>query len=222
MPKDQQTETLPRRGIQRRTVIKGAAWSVPVVAAAVAVPNASASPTAPCSVAVPAWTAWSDGATGAFTEGTCGRPQPEANGQWWQWCDATETSDYTTFKCATVSVVAGQTYSITFTTQANSGIPTPNSPANLVLTIDGSPLWAGYTVGSTGASADPGGANSHRLTTATNGSNRTDQTWTVFYTANTTGDVLLCYTWTAYQRTAANGDTSTDDIGTSLPVITCN
>ena len=158
---------------------------------------------------------------GSFTSGTCGGAQPQGDGKWWQWCDATATSNYKLSKCATVSMVAGKTYSISFTTQANSGNPTPDSPANLVLAIGGSQVWAGYTVGSNGTSANPGGTNTHRLTTATNGSNYTDQTWTVSYTAPTTGNVQICYTWTAYQRTSANGSASTDDIGTSLPVITC-
>ena len=118
-------------------------------------------------------------------------------------------------------MVAGKTYSITFTTQANRANPLPDSPANLVLTIGGTQVWGGYTVGSTGASGNPGGTNVHQLTTSGNGSNFTDQTWTVFYTAPTTGDVLICYNWTAYQRTSANGSASTDDIGTSLPVINC-
>ncbi|OZB83358.1 hypothetical protein [Microbacterium sp. 13-71-7] len=209
-----------REGIRRRTVIKGAAWSVPVIAAATALPHAAASPA--CSVTVPGWSGWSGSNTGSFTAGTCGNPQPEPNGMWWQWCDASTTSNYTLTKCATVTMVAGKTYTITFTTQANRSNPVPDSPANLVLAIGGAQVWAGYTVGSTGKSANPGGANAQQLTTAGNGSNFTNQTWTVLYTAPTTGDVLICYTWTAYQRTSANGSASTDDIGTSLPSITCS
>ncbi|WP_139232185.1 hypothetical protein [Microbacterium azadirachtae] len=207
------------RTISRRNVTRAMAWSVPVVAAAVALPHATASTA--CAVAVPSWSGWSSGNTGTFTAGTCGKPQPESNGMWWQWCDASTTSNFTLSKCATVSMVAGKTYSITFTTQANRANPLPDSPANLVLTIGGTQVWGGYTVGSTGASGNPGGTNVHQLTTSGNGSNFTDQTWTVFYTAPTTGDVLICYNWTAYQRTSANGSASTDDIGTSLPVINC-
>lgn len=219
MPAIEELDAPERRGIDRRTIVKGAAWAMPVVAAAIAVPNATASTA--CAVAVPGWQAWSSGTTGSFTSGTCGGQQPQADGKWWQWCDATTTSNYTLSKCTTVAMVAGKTYSITFTTQANRGNPAPDSPANLVLAIGGSQVWAGYTVGTTGKSANPGGTDTHLLTTSVNGSNYTDQTWTVLYTAQTTGDVLVCYTWTAYQRTSANGNVSTDDIGTSLPAISC-
>lgn len=45
-------------GIHRRTIVKGAAWSIPVIAAAVAAPNATASTTAPCPTGVVDWTSY--------------------------------------------------------------------------------------------------------------------------------------------------------------------
>lgn len=206
-------------GISRRTLVKGTAWAIPVIAVATAAPSSTASTA--CTVPVPAWSAWSHSTTGSFTSGTCGGTQPGADGMFWQWCDASTTSNYVLRKCATVSMAAGKTYSITFTTQANRSNPLPDSPANLVFTIGGSQVWAGYTVGSTGKSGTPGGTNANRLTTAANGSNYTKQTWTVTYTAATTGSVTICYTWTAFQRNATNGSASTDDIATSLPTINC-
>lgn len=50
-------------GLSRRTVVKGAAWSVPVVAAAVAVPLAAASTPAPAA------TFWATGATVSVVSG---------------------------------------------------------------------------------------------------------------------------------------------------------
>lgn len=50
-------------GLSRRTVVKGAAWSVPVVAAAVAVPLAAAS------TPTPAATFWATGATVSVVSG---------------------------------------------------------------------------------------------------------------------------------------------------------
>lgn len=90
---------------------------------------------------------------------------------WWQRCDASTTPNYTVSKCATVTMVAGKTQSIAFTTQVNRSNPLPDAPANLVLAIGGAQVWAGYTVGSTGKSANLGGANVYQLTTSGNGSN---------------------------------------------------
>ncbi|MEV4669471.1 hypothetical protein [Microbacterium sp. LWO12-1.2] len=56
-------ENHPVIGVSRRTVVKGAAWSVPVVAAAVAIPLAAAS------TPTPAATFWATGATVSVVSG---------------------------------------------------------------------------------------------------------------------------------------------------------
>ena len=55
-------EHVDTRGVSRRTLVKGAAWSVPVVAVAVATPLAAASTT-------PAATFWATGATVSVVSG---------------------------------------------------------------------------------------------------------------------------------------------------------
>jgi hypothetical protein len=122
-------------------------------------------------------------------------------------------------RCTTFTAVAGQQYKLTFTTMANSGNPTPDSPANLVLTIGGQQYWAGYTRSSTGATGNPGGINTNQLATSQGGlANFLDQTWTVTYTSLSTGPVTICFKWTAFPRVSSG---STDDIGTTVPTLAC-
>ncbi|HMR48035.1 MAG TPA: hypothetical protein PKE40_02190 [Arachnia sp.] len=206
-------------GVSRRSVVRGAAWSVPVVAAAVATPYASATLCAGGSLSP--WSVWTNETTGDFVPSSCGAPQPQDDGMWWQWCDATATSDFSLQKCVTADVVIGQTYALGFTTQAFQGFPTPDSPANLVLRVDGAQIWAGYTVGSLGVSGNPGGTNSNLLFTAQNDGNLIPQNWSPVFTATATGPVTICFTWTAFAKTQENGFVSTDDIGTTLPVLAC-
>lgn len=222
----------------RRTVVKGAAWSVPVIMAATAVPIAAASTVNDCEPQVLAWSiGWSstmtDGAGGAIDASGlngCGSPQPEADGKWWQWCDAPWDSDLVYTKTYHLAVTAGQSYFLTFSTHSGHGTNVqsdgsvqegPSSPANLTLSIDGTQLWGGYTVSTEGVTGEgSSGANWNALTMNLDYTDTTtDQSWTASYTATTTGTVALTLQWTVSQTVL--GTNCSDDIGISSLALTC-
>jgi len=224
--------------VSRRVIVKGAAWSVPVVMAAATVPRSAASAIGQCD---PQTLAWGAGWTSVMTDGSggqidesllqgCGGAQPEANGKWWLWCDGPWSSDLVYTKTYYLDVTADVTYILAFSTHAGSGVTVdgqgavvegPSSPASLTLEVDGAPLWGGYTISTEGESGQ-GSSNFpwYQLSLDLNYTDTTaDDYWTVPFTASTTGTVSVILQWTA--RQTVMGTNCTDDIGVSQLVVTC-
>ncbi|PPG38547.1 hypothetical protein [Pseudoclavibacter sp. RFBA6] len=199
----------------RRTILRTAAWSVPIVSLAAVTPaHAASGPCAPVNVSYSSGN-WTTAFAGTTSSGTCGGVQPEASGRYWLWCDAPAASNYTMTRTVTFSVVAGTTYSIAYSMQANQGAPTPSSGQTLTIAIG----YATPTTVKTYQSQTGLLAGATLLPNAgTGGANFSVVNDDFDFTAATTGTVTLTYTHTARARGSA---VSTDDIGISAPTISC-
>ncbi|KJL31160.1 hypothetical protein RS86_03276 [Microbacterium azadirachtae] len=157
-PENSGNAATDRAGIKRRTVIKGAAWSVPVIAAAFAAPMAAASGCT--SQQLP-------NKSSAFVRGV---PSPNTGtngyhglgnvpGLWWEWPDGTYSStiqdvpaNYVTYtRTWPVTVTPGSPVNISGTVQANFGSNSmpASRPAGLLVqtSLDGL-TWTSYSTAS--------------------------------------------------------------------------
>jgi hypothetical protein len=207
-------------GVQRRTVIKGAAWSVPVIAAAIAVPAHAASANPPCATLPTGQVGWT------LTDPLSGRGQSAGAVNSWRTVDGQlgfrqyndnfyrrtnpAAVNYVTRLRATFDAVAGTEYVFTFRLLGNSA----NSPENIVSTMGVVVGGATLQTFSTQPAAAPGTQVPMGPVNATTGS----QVYTVSWTAPTSGMTTFDYIFTMYP-VGTQQITYNDDIWVSLPQI---
>jgi len=233
----------PARGINRRTVVSGLAWTVPAIAIAGAAPAVAASTLSPV-IAVSSGAALVSAAvTGGSQAGNTGwTPTSTAAGHARSYYVGSNVAGYasggdpkpgTTTDSAVVATytfaaTAGATYTIMFDCMANFGSPVANaqrqnlevsaSPAGDIST--GWPVKVGLAHGN--QTAYPSGntdadrlAQGYKLQAAS-GSAKT--TYSASYKASVTGTVMLTFSFTML---APTGSLSVwDDLWASTPTVT--
>jgi len=192
------------RRVSRRAVAI-AAWTVPAAGIVASAPLAAAS--APCPVI--AWTSWVRGAN-AYAMGG----QDAINSTQISWATENNTANGSGLEAsvtytATVSVVAGTTY--TFGYQARGGYGNNNvnsaSVAYLILRVNGTAL---RTLTTRAADAP--------------GTQLALYAWSPYsdaWTATSTGSVAVSFDFRVPARPTNPAITATDDIWVTLPTITC-
>lgn len=206
----------------RRTVLRAAAWSLPVVAAAVATPlTAASTPALPACAFLPtvsaAWT---------LEDPRSGRNQDAGANNSWRTVDGrlgyrqyndnfyrvtnAAAVDYVSAITATFDAVEGVTYVFTFFLLGNVAAAQTQIVTTMDVTIGGTSQQRFSTkpAQSAGTQVPMGPVN------ATTGSQQFSVTWI----APTSGPTTFEYVWTM-PPVAATGITYNDDIWVSLPVI---
>lgn len=193
------------RGINRRSVVSGAAWAIPVIAVATAAPAAAASvPPAVCPVAPqPAgWTGpivTSGNLNGTGTMGWNGT-------NWATTKDSTTTASLQYYIEFPYNQVAGTTYTFNLNVTAN-GAAANVTFAYLSIVAGGQALWSAST---NSAGSQPNYMPPTNVT----------QPVTVSYTATTTGTTTFRYLMSFQQTTAAQP--FNHNLFLSTPNIVCS
>lgn len=106
-------------GFARRTLVKGAAWTIPVVSLAIATPAAAASNSFVCPT-VPASSGWT-GPSGlnGDSSGTGGYGWTGDGAQWWNTKDATRSNSFSYYIEFPFKGVAGHSYNFNWSAFAN-------------------------------------------------------------------------------------------------------
>lgn len=139
----------------RRDVVRGGLWSVPVVAAAAAVPRAAASQV-PCRQ-VPADSAWTTSTVQGTGNGATNSWGSNAQGRYFQFQqDGTSAVPFVLRLRSNVTVVAGRTYRFTFRVQTRRGCVF-NDPQNA------NTDFSGYIGGQTIVRRSSMSGNSHAV-----------------------------------------------------------
>lgn len=207
--------------------MRAAAWSVPVIAAAIATPLAAAStPAFVCpnisnsslwTVTSPVSGALGNGSNRWNTTLTPGVHlfQSEADNRTQGWGAAYATS----LTATTFEAVAGATYTFAFTVRAGYGNNqmSRSGPQRISVIVGGQTLWTGNTRAS--VPEFPGGV---QLPIANNVANVTAQTYTVNFTAPTSGPTAFQYQFVVPGAAiSANPAGANDDIWISIPTTAC-
>lgn len=191
-------QTSNQTGTTRRSVVRGAAWSVPVVAAAAAAPAFAASPI-PCPV-VPPGSTWN-----VTTSGTLGRDTTGGytwdGASWSVYRDNGSTSatlTFTTTPQAPVAVVPGATYQVSFSFFWGYGNGNPNQSTGGTFDV----LFNGQSVKSLATRTAAVDANA-----GTNGvqPGTTTQTFTYVVPAGQTS-MTIAYRYILQARTQQSND----------------
>jgi hypothetical protein len=193
--------------ISRRTLVKGAAWSVPVIAAATAVPAHAASGAVCPNITSPS--VW-----GPFevASGTPGGRSEDVKGnffEFWSENGDTATTVAVIRKRAMISVQAGTTYTFTFQADMNYGNwdITKAVPSAIALVVNGTQIWQAQS--RTGVlPVWPSPTSPHNY-----------GTYTATFTATTTGTIPVDINFT--MGTKPDPALANDDIRISTPTITC-
>lgn len=108
-----QTTRTPPTPVDRRTVTRAVAWTMPAIAASAPVPAFAASPiTCP---AMPPGTTWTTTTSGTLGPAATGSYGWDTNNKFVNYCDnGSTTSPLTITSTTTIPVVPGATYSISF------------------------------------------------------------------------------------------------------------
>ncbi|GGM61577.1 hypothetical protein [Microbacterium saperdae] len=206
----------------RRTVVRAAAWSLPVIAAAVATPLTAASTAAlPACAFLPATSAaW------ALEDPRSGRNQDAGANNSWRTVDGrlgyrqyndnfyrvtnAAAVDYVSAITATFDAVAGVTYVFTFSLLGNLAAATTQVVTTMDVAVGGirQQRFSTKPAQSAGTQVPIGPVN------ATTGSQQFSLTWI----APSSGPTTFEYIWTM-PPVAATGITYNDDIWVSLPLI---
>lgn len=216
--------------LERRTVLKGAAWSLPVIAAATAVPLASATGPGTCPTADRAntvnsgsgnFTTVSGGQNGWMANSPAGGPvttspvvdpeNPVLDPRTWQFMrDGALPNGGWNYLTTTLAVTAGTSYTFVTPLRTGRGNTAETWRSEVSLTVDGAQLWYGTTKEEFVAPDYPiGSAPEDRLY------GRFTPTGT--YEANETKVITVVITLHA----RAGDHRSVDDIWVTLPTITC-
>lgn len=186
----------------RRTIVKGAAWSVPIIAATAATPFAAAS-TAPCPV-LPRSTSWALNQNASGIVWNNNFAANAANNNFGNSGDAYPgTGNASVRASTTMNVVAGTTYTFTFSTLQ----PTPIQQWTVLqFIVNGANIWQGIT-----RNINPA---FHWLPSGVL------QTWNVTWTAPTTGSVPIQFDWVMGDPNGFNPPHN-DDIFVTVPSVSC-
>ncbi|MBF4549478.1 hypothetical protein [Pseudoclavibacter sp. VKM Ac-2888] len=201
----------------RRTIVAGAAWSIPVVAMAAAAPLAAASTTV-CPT-LPALSTWTrqfpvSGTPGLGSAGTRNGSRGE---ELFVTAEAApDTGNLVIRFSTTMNVVAGRTYNFNFSYGSNYGNLQQATSTRAAVRLDVGPAPTTLFNGSSRALAGNTTIPNNPSTTYTNYGSSNPA-----YTATTTGSITVAY---VFVMTATNTTTAarTDDIGITRPIITCS
>lgn len=137
--------------MKRRTIVAGAAWSIPVIAVAAAAPMAAASPPCPQFASAASWTASTTGQLRVHSDPTYNNrvggtylalPENNAN-SFLSVQDRNLQGGTTTVQWSTVFVpVSGTAYTFAFVTSTNTAL---TDSQTLNLRINSTTQWAGIT-----------------------------------------------------------------------------
>lgn len=217
------TDNKPDTNLSRRTLVKAAAWSVPVISVAVAAPAAAGSSTCPA-LSLGEWPATSP-VSGTLGNGTNGwnlatgpgtgyYQSQKDNGSYGWGAPQAMVSTSTTFEA-----VAGTTYTFTYTAVAGYGNNRRNysGPQRVELVVDGQVIWTGNTRPE--VPEFPGGSP---IPIANYYSQTTPATYAAVFTATSGGTKTVEYRFTMPGAAlSANPSGANDDIWISVPQITC-
>lgn len=194
-------------GVHRRTIVKGAAWTVPVVAVAMATPAAAASEAFVCPT-VPASTGWTgaSGITGSTAGGGYYRWSDDKT-EWVNTKDATQTSSLSYYIEFSFKGVAGHTYNFNWSAYAN-GAANNVSYVAYDVAIGGTKIYSASTDGNAGTTGylDP---NTGTTTTASHS-----------FTPTTDGTYTFRYTVRLSQLTA--NQIANHNVVIKMPTLTCS
>lgn len=206
----------PESTLSRRTVVKGAAWSVPVIAVSAAAPAMAAS-VAPCPTipdfgsfvwAIPASGQLnpSTGHTGPATVNGVSAAESILDGK-------TSAGPATVTVTTTLSLVAGTSYTLSFGVMGRfaDGNGSPTTSQSLAVSVGGSTIYRA----STRPQSDPSIAV---IPTGVNWGT-SFMPVTVTFTATATGDIPLVFTFQLPGMPAGWG--GSDDIRVSQPALLC-
>ncbi|MBM3715204.1 MAG: hypothetical protein FJW64_05600 [Actinobacteria bacterium] len=203
-------------GMKRRTILAGAAWSVPVIAVATASPAFAATTTCPTINTDSSWTRSHKGDTGdgAFDtiDGrrvfsvTTDNTAPVNSGQHaYAWMTTN------------IQVEAGKTYTFTYDLEGNYGnySKTTSSPADASWYIDDSRVSSNY-----GTQPSRTGADTQIPIQERRSDSRPWKTYTFSYKATETKTVAL--KWMVDLSDRSGSEVGTDDVHVSLPTVSCS
>lgn len=205
------TEQTPS-GPLRRTIVQGAAWTIPVIAGAMAAPMAAASTEPTCPTVAPSseWTAQIPyGGNTLEAGGNTGAYQDGANSAFQSQRDSSAPYGTAVRFTTSVDLVAGETYSFTFLIRANyanGGGTTPTTRQRWRFQVGGQTLYYGST------RTDP----DYALIPVNSGWASVTET----FTATTSGPTLLEYLFELDARPYSN-NAGNDDVYVTVPTITC-
>lgn len=189
--------------VQRRTIVQGAAWTIPVVAVAVAAPLAAAS-VQPCPTLAPV-SDWVYDTPG----GLIGSGATNTNNQLVFTAEAASTDAYEFFD-TTFDAVAGETYTFSYQAFGSLGDQTRTTSQRIAARVSFNGTQAGPTIGTVTPeygeeqiSMDPNAPSTH----------------TVTWTATTSGPVVLRFLFIINARDA--GKTHNDNLVVRNPMLTC-
>ena len=198
-PDDKSPDGAP--DVARRTIVQGAAWTVPIIAATAASPFAAAS-NVPCPV-LPRSTSWALNQNASGIVWNNNFQANAANNNFGNSGDAYPgTGNASVTASTTMNVVAGTTYTFTFSTLQSTPI---QQWTIFQFAVNGSTRWEGVT--------RPGYPQSYMPPNVL-------QTHTVSWTATTTGSIPIRYTWLMGDPNGYNPPHN-DDIFATVPTVTC-
>ncbi|AJM76806.1 hypothetical protein [Rathayibacter toxicus] len=208
IPADDEWSIPHESGVGRRTLVQGAAWSVPAVTATFATAAHAASPAFTCPTVPPDsdWTA--PAGFNGDTSGTGSYGWSTDDTEWQNTKDATQSGSLSYYLEFPVKVVAGHTYTFNWSAYAN-GAASGVSYVAYDVSIAGTRVYTASTDGNAGGDAkylDPNTGTS----TAANSS----------YTASQDGTIYFRYTIRLSRLTSEQ--VSNHNIVIKKPTISCS
>lgn len=209
------TEDLASSTVGRRTIVAGAAWTVPIVAAATVAPLATASPICPTLPPISTW-ARQVPVSGTIVAGSAGyRTGPRGEELYVTAEGAPGTGNVVLRFSTTFNAVAGTTYNFNFSYGSNYGNLDQPTSTRAAVRLDVGPapttLFNGSSRPLAGNTTLPNNPNS----TYTNYGSSNPA-----YTATTSGPITVAYVFVMTGTSATQF--RTDDIAVTRPVITCS
>ncbi|AZZ56657.1 hypothetical protein [Rathayibacter iranicus] len=194
-------------GVHRRTIVKGAAWTVPVVAVAMATPAAAASEAFVCPT-VPASSGWTKPVTSGTSTGPGVYEWSTDGTEWQNTKDSTKADSFSYYIEFSFKGVAGHSYTFNWSAYASGARNTANYAAYDV-TIGGNQVYTASTDGNYGGGAsfiDPN--TKARVSASKTFTPTTDGTYTFRYTVR-------------LSQLASTQDAN-HDVWIKMPTLTCS
>lgn len=202
-------------GMKRRTILAGAAWSVPVIAVATASPAFAATSTCPHVSSYSDWTRGNNGYTdsGYFIDRDGRKTYVVSDNN-----NSGKNSGLVAraWMEATVQVTAGQTLNLSYEAFGNYSSYTKagSAPAVAVWSVDGSAITENY-----GTQTDRYGNIQLPIKESADSSNPW-KSYSASYKANETKSVTIRWEVSLYPQ--GSSDSGNDDISVTLPTISCS
>ncbi|PPH73264.1 hypothetical protein [Rathayibacter rathayi] len=207
-------------GVHRRTIVKGAAWTVPVVAVSIATPAAAASNTT-CPVIAPSdWTKTAnDYANASQAEIAAAGTKPQAFKVQSENTAANGSGLYgQLYYTANIKVQKGKTYTFSYSAYGNYGDHNKSTSRVMYsqLNVNGGQIG---TILSTRVSEF---GNSQLPIQEKSTDTLPWQDYTATYTATEDGTIPVQFQFSIPDKAKNGSQTSSDDIYITLPTITCS